>query len=639
MLEIKDLNDNQRAAAEWGEGSMLVLAGPGSGKTLVLTLRVARLIRESPRSRFKVLGLTFTTKAADEMRDRVSRLLGPEAYRARLTTFHSFAAEVLRQHGSHFGLRPDFTIITQDADRLGILSDAIAEAGGNGHPPGASERRILAVIDRLLHEGYDGSRHSLPLQATRYDWIRPVYKSYMRLMIQSNCLDFGSLLVYCLRLFLERERIARHYRTVYPFVCVDEYQDTNRAQDRLLRTLCPEPNANLFVAADDDQTLCQRNGASPERIRRLRNDYGMKVVQLPESYRCPSKIIDLANSLIQRSRERVADKKPLAAAVMPPNSGAVRVMRFTDHEREMAWVADDLKTRSVDPNQCVVLARSAKLLRSASDALTAVGLRPHLVVRKSEFESPLVRFVHSALRLANAPSNGDYLVVLCRAFCDLTDNWVQPGDAETASGLRGDSLLRGFADVASATSSEDVEPLLCSLRNRLLERLDHRGFVNSVFDWDSRRSATLSEGEKHEDTIQEKAVWRKLEHSIRRQLGGDSTLHQFLQELDMRQKTSPPGRSDIQCLTIHLAKGKEFHHVYLVGLAEDQLPSYYANRNGVRMEEERRSCFVAITRARSSLTLTHASSYFGWPKQPSRFLAEMGWGGIAVRSPIERGKD
>ena len=164
------------------------------------------------------------------------------------------------------------------------------------------------MVDRLLREGHFGDSEPLPFRSD-WDWIRPVYSTYLRLLIHRNYLDFGTLLLCCLRLFRERPRIAEHYRTVYRFVCVDEYQDTNRVQDCLLRLLCPDRESNLLVVADDDQTIYQWNGASPERLRRLRDDYDMKVVQLPESYRCPREVIELANNLIRHNLERSGEQE------------------------------------------------------------------------------------------------------------------------------------------------------------------------------------------------------------------------------------------------------------------------------------------------------------------------------------------
>ena len=463
MFDLQSLNANQRRAVEWNDGPMLVLAGPGAGKTRVLTMRVARLIQETPDKRFRILALTFTTKAAEEMRSRVAQLLGPGSRRARTTTFHGFATDVLRQHGSHLGLRPDFTILNQDADRHLVLRDAMEDVGDAGIPAGATAEGVLRMVDRLFRDGQDGQESEgapLPFASPGKEWIHPIYKAYTRLLIKANHLDFGALLVCCLRLFRERPRIARDYGVVYPFACVDEYQDTNKVQDLLLRALYPDRNANLFVVADDDQTIYQWNGASPERLRQLRNDYDMQVVQLPESYRCPPEVVNLANNLIRHNINRSPDKEAPGLGrrhIDFPRSQDPTICRLCcrigvdrgGHQGEVAWT----------PGTCTVLARSTKLVRAAAAALARAGLPSYVVKRKAEFESPLLRFLHSALRLTNRPADVEQLAALCRAYRDLTGVCVQPDDAEAESAIGGDSLLAGFVSASSACADTSTRAL------------------------------------------------------------------------------------------------------------------------------------------------------------------------------------
>ena len=626
MFDLQSLNANQRRAVKWNDGPMLVLAGPGAGKTRVLTMRVARLIQATPDKRFRILALTFTTKAAEEMRSRVAQLLGPGSRRARATTFHGFATDVLRQHGSHLGLRPDFTILNQDTDRHLVLREAMEDVSDAGIPPGTTAEGVLRMVDRLFRDGQDGRESDgapMPFAAPGKEWIHPIYEAYIRLLIEGNHLDFGALLVCCLRLFTERPRIARDYGVVYPFACVDEYQDTNKVQDLLLRALYPDRNANLFVVADDDQTIYQWNGASPERLRQLRNDYDMQVVQLPESYRCPPEVVNLANNLIRNNINRSPDKEPLVSAADTSTSRVVRTRRFADCATELAWIGADIKARSLAPGICTVLARSTKLVRAAAAALARAGLPSYVVKRKAEFESPLLRFLHSALRLTSRPADVEQLAALCRASHDLTGACVQPDDAEVESAIRGDSLLAGFLSASSACADTDTRALLDTVRNGLFDGVNYRDFVNSVLAW--RDSHPGRAGADPDEEAEERSIWASLVAEIRHQFGADPPLGQFLQQVDLRQKTPPPGADEVQCLTIHMAKGKEFEHVYLAGLVEEELPSFLAVQGGPSaMEEERRTCFVAITRVQSSLTLTHAGSYFGWSKQPSRFLEEMG---------------
>ena len=356
----------------------------------------------------------------------------------------------------------------------------------------------------------------------------------------------------------------------------------------------------------------------------------MQVIQLPDSYRCPPEVIELANRLIRFNLERSAIKEPLRSAVPAGRADSIRVRRFPDHLAEMASIADDMRCRALRPTECVVLGRSAKLVESAAEALRHAVLVPYLIKRKQDFYSPPLRFVQAALRLAIAPRQSDQMRIMCKAFFDLTGIDVRVEDTEAEGEAHGGSLLRGFLEVTEGECAGTMYSarLLEALRDKLVERLAYREFVDAVFEWyhDRVRPNEVSTKQRDlDDAEEEMGIWNDLSRDVCRHVDAP-TLSRFLQEMDLRPKVTPPGRDAIQCLTIHLAKGKEFDHVYLVGLAEDHLPSYHAGRKGARsraIEEERRECFVGITRTQTSLTLTYSSSYFGWRKEPSRFLSEM----------------
>ena len=316
------LNGNQQYAVEWDEGPLLVLAGPGSGKTLVLTLRAARILKKDPDA--SVLALTFTTKAADEMRERLDKLLGERVDRAHLCTFHSFAADILRQHGSHVGIEPDFSLLTLDDDRIALLDMLLANTSVlslNGDKPyserlhtlfknlqnsevwiPSDRRNLLVLLDRLFAESYNGEAVAPSLTETP-PWVPDLFEAYCLLLQESNRLDYGGLLYFAKKLLSENVGVAHLTRMAWHFICVDEFQDTNRAQYDLLRLLVPTDSPNLFVVADEDQIIYQWNGASPERLRALYKNYKMKIIQLPENYRCPPFIIKLANNLISHNQK------------------------------------------------------------------------------------------------------------------------------------------------------------------------------------------------------------------------------------------------------------------------------------------------------------------------------------------------
>ncbi|MDE0291391.1 MAG: ATP-dependent helicase [Candidatus Dadabacteria bacterium] len=636
MIDFSTLNDNQRNAVNWKEGPLLVLAGPGSGKTRVLTYRIASLIETTPEKHFKILGLTFTNKAAAEMRERVADLVPNAGDRTLLTTFHSFAADLLRQHGHHVGLKPDFTILVQDADRYSLLDEAIDRAQNGMGRHGMTSEKLLPLVSRLIENNIEVGNALEVLRRGSFDdpeALASVYKNYRALMIERNVLDFPGLIDEALGMLEKRAGVRKQIQRVYRYICVDEFQDTNLLQYRILRHLVNPSTRNLFVVADDDQIIYQWNGASPQRLWELREDFDMELLQLPENYRCPAAVVKLANRLIEHNFGRPPEKIKLTAYKKASDETVVRVKRFDDFEQEANWVAEDIrgypeKTRA----KCVILARTKKLLGQTVNTLEESGIPAYLAARKNEFESVPLKWLHSTLRLANSRSSREHLSLMCKAFFSLegisldTQNIISHAATEDAN------YLRSFAQAAL-----NREELSLGARNlikkslpRLYERMDFWSFEKDAFEWLDTLPAVVPEEEGVFDEYgEEKATWHDLASEIISQHGGKRkvTLHLLLQELDLRSKTPLPPKNAVPCFTIHASKGMEFNHVYLIGMVEDQLPSWAAIKKGDNsreMQEERRNCFVAITRAQQTLSLSYSSSIDGWKKKPSRFLREMG---------------
>lgn len=632
-LRSSDLNENQRLAVAWSKGPLLVLAGPGSGKTRVLTLRIARLIEESPTERFRVLGLTFTTKAADEMRNRIDAMVTDGRERVQLATFHSFAADILRQHGSHVGLKPDFVILNQTSDREAVLGDAIRSCAKRGIETDESDVRLLPLLDRFLG-GYSSEEQVRERirEPDLADKVAALFTQYRLELTQANRLDFPCLLARATELIGMVPRVGKLLRTTYPYVCVDEFQDTNLAQYRFLTAIVGSKPRDLFVVADDDQIIYQWNGASPERLEELRSTYTMDVVQLPANYRCPPEVIDLANKLIQHNLSRTADKKPLVAIKTTRDPDSVRLEGFASLDDELAWVcADMLKRGAMAFGQCVVLGRTKKLLDQAVETLLSGGVKAVLLTRKDEFECPAFRWLHSILRLANARGEKEQLRRVCKAFFSLEGVDIRVEQVIASAAVTGGDYLRAWFDEAHARQalSNLSREFVTAGRSKLLARLDFMGFIELSLDWFHQlqtHNATANTEEVFGGFYDEECAWRDLVQSITDRQGPEVTLEAFLHEMDLSSKSPPPPDNAVRCLTIHGAKGMEFEHVYLIGLVEDQLPSFQAVKKGDEsreLQEERRNCFVAITRAQRSLTLTLAEKYWGWPKHPSRFLSEM----------------
>ena len=635
MVDLSSLNANQLESVNWNEGPLLVLAGPGSGKTRVLTYRIARMIEETAGKHFRVLGLTFTNKAAAEMRRRIEELVPNAGERTLLTTFHSFGAGLLRQHGHHVGLRPDFTILSQAVDRESVLDGAIERTRKDHHEISYRGEQLLPLVTRLLDDGLTADEAVEFLQKRHgngAEVIGTVYKNYRQLMVENNELDFGGIIAETLRLLEEKPAIKKQISRIYPYVCVDEFQDTNLTQYHLVSEIVNPLTKNLFVVADDDQIIYQWNGADPERLQALEYDFDMAVLQLPENYRCPPEVINVANKLIQHNSSHDPDKTALTAHKQSGEIDAIRVKDFASVDEEADWVASDIARRPKESRcNCVVLARTRRILERILKALETQKVQGYLAMRKDEFLSSPMVWLHAMLRLANARQDSEQLRRICRSFFNLEGIKLIVRDIMSDSAAKEGDYLRAWQ--RAALQQEGLNPetkkILRESVPKLADKLDFLTFIKESFTWFEELPDI---GSVSDDTIteydEEKRTWHNLQHEVVSEFGREHvTLNVLLQGFDLRSKTPTPSQDAVRCFTIHASKGMEFDHVYLVGLVEDQLPSWAAVKKGDNsreMQEERRNCFVAITRVQESLTLTYPHEVSGRTKEPSRFLREMG---------------
>jgi DNA helicase II / ATP-dependent DNA helicase PcrA len=638
MIDLSTLNENQCEAVLWDKGPLLVLAGPGSGKTRVLTYRIARILEQSEGQYFRILALTFTNKAAAEMRGRVEELVPRELGRVRLTTFHSYAAELLQQHGNHLSFRPDFQILSNDADREALLDDVFGQLRKGlsySLPEHFKAAQLLPAVTRLLERCIPPEQAEGLLQQSNVENAIPlarVYAAYREALRRTNSLDFPSLIAESLDLLDKHPFLVKHIRKVYKHILVDEFQDTNHSQYRILSLIAQPDPSTLFVVADDDQIIYQWNGASPKRIQALRDDFGVSELQLPENYRCPPLVIELANALIEKNLNRSAGKKPLKAVKQGESGDVVRVFRFNAVDEEAEWIARDIAQKNaLDRANCAVLARTKKLLDQAGRKLEEAGVPVYFATRKDEFKSAPLRMLHAILRLVNSKEDKQSLARLSKSFYELEGISIELAPVISRASADGMDLLRSWLDeVKHRNALEDKTRNLLETGTRpLLASLNYRDFSEKLLEWAvGCQSGSQLDENAFNEFEEEREVWKQILAEITKKFEGeDVSLHQLLHELDLTSKTPPKPPEAIPCFTIHASKGMEFGHVYLMGLVEDQLPSWAAVKKGdksLEMQEERRNCFVAITRAQESLTLTFSAQVFGWSKQPSRFLADMG---------------
>lgn len=644
-VNLEELNSNQREAVNWNHGSLLVLAGPGSGKTKVLTSRIARLIAESPDRYWNILGLTFTNKAAKEMQERVEGHVPNSGDRVNLTTFHSFASDLLSLHGSHIGLKPNFTIISDKADRLNLLKQAIGNVSGETN--NETIEHVLPALDLHLEQlCLSEASTEFHYEANKeFTNIETVYREYRSIMIGNNLIDIESLIIEAIGLIRKIKGIRRQMYRAYRYICVDEFQDTNLSQYMLLSELVNRETNNLFVVADDDQVIYEWNGANPKRIMQLRKEFNMELISLPENYRCPTEVVKIANHLIKYNSKKIPEKKEIVPHKPSiHNRKAVNVLRFRNIEQEADWVARSISARSsTEKGKCVVLARTKKILDKILFAMNLHGLKGYSGTRKSEFASSPLQWLHSILRLANARSNSTALFKVCRTFFELTGIETNREEIVAIANARGGDFLREWSNaVLNSHISNGVQELVeGAVLPMLADRLNHEDFQTKAFEWlDQLSSNSLYVNDWYNEYAEEKETWKALINEISDHGASRSiALHHLLRELDLRSKAPKPNRGAIPCLTIHSSKGMEFDHVYLVGMVEDHFPSWLSLRRGeisAEIEEERRNCFVAITRTQESLYLTYSDEINNWRKEPSRFLTEMGVLKDSIRLPETR---
>jgi DNA helicase II / ATP-dependent DNA helicase PcrA len=625
---INELRDLQRYAVDWQEGPALILAGPGSGKTRVLTTRIARLLQESPNQRFRILALTFTNKAADEMRTRVAALCDNTDDRALVGTFHSFCTDILRQHGAHIDIQTDFTIYSLEDDRREVLRDIIKRDPSLA-PAGHDDNQILRTIDALMSRfATADAAKSLFRDQTIGACYAALYARYEEELRQLNALDFSSLLLQTYRLITTYPAIAERYRKTYRHWLIDEFQDTNRPQYRIIKDLAGTTFKNLFVVADDDQIIFEWNGASYQQLERFRADFNPTQIQLPTNYRCPPSIIAAANQLVTHNNTRTPQKAPLIAAKttnLLPADQHLRVVTYMTDNDEAIGIADLIHRAGPGTwGNTIVLARIRSLLDKLLQQLNNRAVPAIIAQRRDAFLTPQFQWLQAVLHQVARPldkKNFRFVVDACNAMSgrrDVADDYIAEAEQTSVD----------YLGVWATHLTEESELYLKTIGefvNGLRQQPRNHAAFEDYFLKEFRKIAETNE-EAHQGLLEDCRAWQELKAVIAATIDRNASIDQFLQQLDLRSKEPSPRPGSVRLMTIHAAKGGEADYVYVIGMAEDNIPSFQSIRKGDKspeMEEERRNCFVAITRTREQLTLSTAKQYRGWTKQPSRFLKEM----------------
>ncbi len=630
----KQYTDAQKRAIEWNEGPVIVLAGPGSGKTAVLTDRIRRLLNDSTKESFRILALTFTNKAAQEMSERILNGIEDYGHRLYVGTFHSFCSEVLRNHGSYVGVKTNFDIYSSNDDLNELIEDISQDYKRIDASFPSEEMKLLKMINYFekklcfTEEDVDANMPKTEY-GSAFKWI---YLEYLKRMLNNSTLDFEMLIMLTYKLFVSKPAIARIYAKTYRYINVDEFQDTNYGQYKVLTSMCGEINKNIFIVADDDQVIYGWNGADHLRITQFKDTYGAELIQLYQNFRCPKEVIAAANNLISHNSGREKGKKPLEAMkASTDNSDHIFCNEFED-EREEIQAIPKMLSRIIEKSKketICVLARTNRLLEMAFQETKNSGIECEKTKRKSDFETPYILWIFLALKLANHRSDKRLLKEIVGVLSGGLGFAIDEEEVILESDLLDGDLLKALRTKCSGMFEDAVFEKSFSLN--LVEGKSFINFIDDAFLWAERQINRIEEEPIKEQTFQnyniEKKVWCDFQKHLAYNYNLDEILlSTYIQEFSMISKEEEPREDAVQFLTIHASKGKEFDHVILIGMVNDELPSFQSIKKGlqsVEMEEERRNCFVAITRTKKVLYLTYAKKYFGWKKEKSIFLNEM----------------
>jgi len=626
---LADLNPAQREAVLATEGPLLVVAGAGSGKTRVLTYRVAHLINACGVKPNEILAITFTNKAAGEMRERLEDLLGPVARSIWILTFHAACGRILRREAQRLGYRSNFTIYDQ-ADQVRLTKACLEELDRD--PKRFVPRGIHAQISAAKNQLVTPEEYAERVSSFHDQTVAEVYDLYQKRLIASNAVDFDDLLMLTVQVLESFPEARDRWQKAFRYILVDEYQDTNHAQYRLLQLLA-EKHRNVCAVGDPDQSIYAFRGADIRNILEFERDFGeTKTIALEQNYRSTNTILESANAVISNNRER----KPKNLWSELGEGEPVRVLEVEDEHAEARFVAAEialLVEEAYNGSEIAIFYRTNAQSRVLEDVLVRQGVGYQVIGGPRFYERAEVKDVVAYLqaidnpydavslqRIANRPRRGigDASLARLQTYADAhgISLWEALGHAEPA-GIAA-APLRAVGQLHSLLQSLQAGALELEVPEVIERVLERSGYMDAL------RAERTIEAQGRMENLQE-LVSAAQEYQA---TAAEPSLSGFLQEISLYsdQDAIRGEQSLVTLMTLHNAKGLEFRAVFMIGLEEGIFP-HARSIEEQGLEEERRLAYVGMTRAKERLVLTHASarSLYGSRSYnlPSRFLDEL----------------
>ncbi len=616
---LEGLNDRQKEAVLYNEGPLLIIAGAGAGKTKTLTTKIAYLIEEGFAYPYNVLAITFTNKAAKEMKDRLYGLIGDLAKKVQVSTFHSFGLKLLRENYEKLGYEANFVIMDSD-DSLTVVKKIVKDLGYD--PKIYNPRAIRNKISSCKNEMMTPEMYERYAVSDYEKVMHKVYEKYEEKLKKNNSVDFDDLLLLPIKLFKENPSILQKYQELYQYILIDEYQDTNEAQ-YILSKLISAKSRKITCVGDDSQSIYSFRGANYKNILNFEKDYkDAKTILLEENYRSTSTILDAANQVIKNNTQR-KDKNLWTSRGKGEKIKYYRAYNERDEAQYVIRKIKELRNKDVEYKDIAVLYRTNAQSRVLEEEMLKENM-PYRVIGSFYFYSrkeikdliAYLRLIHnskdnvSLLRVINTPKRGIGLKTI--------ENLTMKADEA------GTSIYEAISSGKELEFKKTIEQL-----KSLSEELTLTELIDKVLDASGMRQELESEktleSEVRLENLEEfKSITKSFEERE-----GLVSLEDFLLEIslisDVEEYKDDPNR--VSLMTVHSVKGLEFNHVFVVGMEEGIFPHMNSLMETSELEEERRLCYVAITRAKDDLHLINARRRTLFGKEQinpvSRFIGEI----------------